>query len=57
VPGASFQRVGDPRSRVTSANARVLAGGPGNEYIPSIAAVPFFIPPAARFTTLPHSDL
>jgi len=40
VPGALFQRFGDPRLRVTSGSARILAAGHGNEYIPSIAVVP-----------------
>jgi len=41
VPGARFQRFGDPHLRVTKGRSGLLADGLGSEYIPSIAVVPF----------------
>jgi len=53
VPGARFQRFGDPHLRVTKGRSGLLADGLGSEYIPSIAVVPCFTPSDGPFHNAP----
>jgi hypothetical protein len=53
VPGAPFQRFGEPWVRVAWDGTRVLAAGPGGEYIPSIAVVPCCTPSDGPFHNAP----